>query len=72
MACKKTHKDVEFAVDGHDGRERIYKKFGEALEAAFSKAVSRGEKVDKVEVWVESPGTIEEKLRKMHDEYEGG
>ena len=38
----KTHKDVEFAVEGHDGRERIFKKFDEAVSFAVSKAASNG------------------------------
>ena len=42
MARAKTHKDVEFTVEGYDGRERSFKTFDEAVSFAVGKAVSNG------------------------------
>jgi len=55
MARAKTHKDVEYAVDGYDGKERIFKTPEEASSFAIAKAMSRGEEVNiDVLVWSRS------------------
>lgn len=43
MAHKKSHKDVEFAVNDASGRQRTFKRFDEAAGFAVAVAASRGE-----------------------------
>lgn len=42
MAKRTTHKDVEYAVDGADGTQRIFKKIKDAYLFAFDVALSKG------------------------------
>lgn len=51
MARKKTHKDVEYAVDDASGHQRTFKKFDEAAGFALSMAISRGETDLDVLIW---------------------
>lgn len=43
MSRKRTHPQVDFAVDDASGRERIFKTFDEAAGFAVSLAASRGQ-----------------------------
>jgi len=51
MARAKTHKDVEFAVDDAEGRERIFRTFDEAAGFAVGMAASQGETHIDVLIW---------------------
>jgi len=51
MARAKTHKDVEFAVDDSNGRERIFKTFDEAAAFAVVIAADRGDSHIDVLIW---------------------
>lgn len=42
MAASKTHKDVEFVVLGHGGKEQHFKRFDEAAAFAFIQALQDG------------------------------
>ena len=42
----KTHKDVEYAVDGYDGNQKTFKRFDEAAIFAVQVALAHGRKVN--------------------------
>jgi hypothetical protein len=51
---KKTHPDVEYAVDDDGGDERVFKTWNEAAGFALSMAVSRGKSALDILIWSES------------------
>ena len=54
MARPQTHKDVEYAVDDANGRQRTFKSSNEAAGFAISLAMSQGKAVH-IDVLVHSP-----------------
>lgn len=44
--AKRTHKDVEYAVDNLSGKEHIFKTFDEAAPFALNMAIAGGVKVN--------------------------
>jgi hypothetical protein len=63
----------KFPTCDHEVVERFATRAeADSLADALRDEHKDGTDLGKVEIWVESPGTIEAKLRELHEEYEEG